>query len=41
MALGIPLTAISAALVRLGLLLFWAGIVGVNVAYSLSRRARR
>ena len=42
LALGVPLTAISAAVVGfLGLLLVWAGIVGVKVAYAQHRQPRR
>ena len=40
---GIPVTAISAVQVDpslLGVLVGWAGIVGVNVAFGLSRRRR-
>ncbi|MDQ3628211.1 MAG: hypothetical protein M3419_05290 [Actinomycetota bacterium] len=39
---GIPITAISAGIEGVpGLIVAWAGIVGVNVAYGLSRRDRR
>ncbi len=39
---GIPITAIAAGTADLpGLIVAWAGIVGVNVAYSLRNRFRR
>ena len=39
---GVPITAIAADQAHLsGLLVAWAGIVGVNVAHALSRRPRR
>ena len=39
---GIPISAISASIADLpGLMVAWAGIVGVNVAHALSRRSRR
>ena len=39
---GIPITAISASLTDLpGLIVAWAGIVGVNVAYALRGRRNR
>ncbi|MBP2704161.1 hypothetical protein JOL79_10095 [Microbispora sp. RL4-1S] len=42
LALGIPLTGIAAAQAHgTGLLLAWAGIVGVNLAFALGRRRER
>lgn len=39
---GIPITAISASVADLpGLLVAWAGIVGVNIAYALRGRRDR
>ncbi len=39
---GIPITAISASTADLpGLVVAWAGVVGVNVAYALRGRRRR
>ena len=38
---GIPITAISAAMTDLpGLMVAWAGIIGVNVAHALGSRRR-
>jgi hypothetical protein len=39
---GIPITAIAGGITGLpGIITAWAGIVGVNVAHSLSNRSRR
>ena len=39
---GIPITAIAGGIGELpGIMVAWAGIVGVNVAHALSRRPRR
>ena len=39
---GIPITAIAGGTADLpGIMVAWAGIVGVNVAHALSRRTRR
>ncbi|MFC0556883.1 hypothetical protein ACFFHJ_38880 [Planotetraspora thailandica] len=41
LGIAIPLTAIAGdAAGGPGLLLVWAGIIGVNIAYALSRRSR-
>ena len=44
LGVGVPITAISAAVVEPGLLgvaVSWAGIVGVNLAHRLGSRRRR
>ncbi|GAA0394446.1 hypothetical protein GCM10009530_52390 [Microbispora corallina] len=42
LGIGVPLTAIAAGTAHgAGMLLAWCGIVGVNLAYALSRRNSR